>query len=932
MLDAKQLKVLGLRFARGLQQSLRTAVMFSAEHQSVERPIQQSFQSLNSLLKETGQFTFGFVDNQVVLNNLITTDPSLKQLEKELLKRGVAAITFEPGLSLGRYRKLISLLSVPTKVIEDAGGLRNYLEANEVEGARIIAAAKNQKKDEQGDTILDTDSEAYIMSKQMAEEEGPKDFLDSIDALLESACLDPATRTSVLSDFAAVGSGGANYGVPIPMPNLVVAKDGAGAEMGNGGGSNPGVGSIGLPNSGNASGSGAPGGSGGLAGSGGTGTGWAAGHATGGVGGSAGGAPIGDMTQAQGDGAASPGGSGIGASGPGPGMPYATGGGTQGTAGGIGWGSGVGSGIEVGAGGGFKGSGRPGGAYYSTQQPPPGAAPGGGKGGQWGYNSFIELMENSVERSLLEEKGNPRKSYVALARILRDTGVESVLARMSPERQDEVRTLPPEQLAAEFIEDTALQWAGKRLKAVGTQSDTILVEEEVVRVLARSLQATHMADRLSAKLTKFIQDFAVPANVQEKIRDELRWTSLSSNKKYARLMEISHYSSTQFRRLMDLLRELVKEREVEQAAALANHYFDFLDQEGVEIQPDELSRAPELIRSMPLARVGFAPRAVERLSRVVLRDDVSEFVHFQAANALTVLAQSIATFEDFEQVQIIGLALERSKNRNPGEHKKCCVTGMSRLLPAASLERIVELCLLQRGDSNWARIAAMLLRLAAPASVEVVFSHLIKEQDAKNRLALLRLITQLGPAALQVACKYLEDERWYVVRNMCGVLSELRDPDLEAHMAGALQHSDPRVQQAAFTALCKNRSRGRGPVMAASLAKLAPDVLDQVLDELLFVKDPATIPDLERFVLDGCVNPGVVRKSIQVLTCIPGDETPQVLARLLRSSKLALGPRRMAMGALAKNQSPLARQLLEEFAGRQEQLSDEARLVLGKPS
>jgi len=492
-------------------------------------------------------------------------------------------------------------------------------------------------------------------------------------------------------------------------------------------------------------------------------------------------------------------------------------------------------------------------------------------------------MENSVQRSLLEEKGNPRKSYVALARILRDTGVEAVLARMSPERRDEARTLPPEQLAAEFIEDTALQWAGKRLNVVSSQSDQIVVEEDVVRVLARSLQATHMADRLTAKLTKFIQDFAVPAHVQEKIRDELRWTALSNNKKYARLMEISHYSTAEFRRLMDLLRELVKQREVEQAAALANHYFDFLDQERVEIKPDELSRAPELIRSMPLARVGFAPKTVERLSRVVLREDVSEFVHFQAANALTVLAQTIATFEDFEQVQIIGVALERSKNRNPGEHKKCCVTGLTRLLPSASLERIVELCLLQRGDSNWARTAAVLLRFAAPASTEVVFSHLIKEQDAKNRLALLRLIAQLGPTALQVACKYLEDERWYVVRNMCGVLSELRDPDMDAHMAGPLQHPDARVQQAAFTALCKNRSRGRGVVMAASLSKLAPDVLDQVLDELLFVKDPATIPDLERFIVDGSANPAVSRKAIQVLTCIPGDETPHVLARLLRS-------------------------------------------------
>src|SRR6266436_721924 len=61
MLDGQQLKTLGLRFARALHMTIKTAIMFTVEHKSVERPIQQSFQLLNLLLKEAGQFTFGFV-------------------------------------------------------------------------------------------------------------------------------------------------------------------------------------------------------------------------------------------------------------------------------------------------------------------------------------------------------------------------------------------------------------------------------------------------------------------------------------------------------------------------------------------------------------------------------------------------------------------------------------------------------------------------------------------------------------------------------------------------------------------------------------------------------------------------------------------------------------------------------------------------------
>ncbi len=43
MSDNKQIKALGLRFARGLQMTVKTAVMFTVDHKSVERPIQQSF-------------------------------------------------------------------------------------------------------------------------------------------------------------------------------------------------------------------------------------------------------------------------------------------------------------------------------------------------------------------------------------------------------------------------------------------------------------------------------------------------------------------------------------------------------------------------------------------------------------------------------------------------------------------------------------------------------------------------------------------------------------------------------------------------------------------------------------------------------------------------------------------------------------------------
>src|SRR6202142_272145 len=807
MLDSKQLKSQGLRFARALPMTIKTAVMFTVEHKSMDRPIQQSYQFLNQILKEGGQFTFGFVDNQVTLNNLLTTDTTLRHLETEFLKRGITAVTFEPGLTLGRYRKVIGLLAAPSKTIEDAGGILVFLEQNELEGARLLPAARNQKKDEHGDTIIETDSEAYILSKQMTEDQGPRDLLDSIDALLESAWFDPSTRAEVLSDFASRGGDGTGYGVPIEMSSLVVLKNGE-AVGGTGSGGNGEGGRTGDT-------------SGGGPGSGGGGTGVGSGNGGSGAGGTGGGSGTGGGTGIGGpEGGGN--GPGVGGSGGGPGGPT------------TGMGAGPGGGHGMGYVPGGVGGGMPGGPLGSGGGGNGGGLPGLGgkfKGGPWTSNSgsFMELVEASVQRSLLEEKGNPQKSYTSLARILRTTGVDKILEHFPQERRQEMTTLPPEQLAAEYIEDTAFQLAGAKLKGAAGPAQKILIEEEVVRVLARSLQATHMADRLAQKLAKFVEEFAVPQSVQQKIREELHWTSLNNSKKFAQLMELKHYTAIQFRRLADLTKEFTTRGEIAPPSARASHYFDFLDEEGVVIDSAELSRAPELIRSVPLAQVGFASKTAERLGRTLQRTDLSDYLHFLAASALTVLSQSIAAFEDFADVMVIGIALETSLNRDPEKHKKCCGLGLERLLPAAAAERIIELFLAQRNDSTWNRMAARLLRFAGPKGAESVFKRLNEETDAKNRLALVRLIGQMGSEGIAVAYKFLKDERWYVVRNICVALGDLKDPDLADHIVPALEHPDERVQQAALKALVNSRTVRAAPVMAASLSKLTPKVLDQAL-------------------------------------------------------------------------------------------------------
>ena len=854
MLDSKQIKNLGLRFARALQMTLKTAGVFTIEHRSAQAPIQQSFMLLNNLLKDVGQLTLGFVDNQVVLNNLLTTDPSLQKLETEFLKRGIAAVTFEPGLTLGRYKKVIHVLSAPSSAIDAAGGFLAFLEQNEIESVRILPAARNKKKNQDGDTILDTDSESYILSKQSVDDQAPRDFLDSIEALLESGGFDSSTRTEVLSSFAAQGIDGSLYGVPVEVPKLAIVKDGEVVAPAT---------SLGGPEGG----------------------GERALYAAAGQGSGVGGTGTGSYPQAAGpiSAAALPAGS-------------------KGTAS-VAYGASANNHVaELHGGGAVR-----------------------GKGGNAGPSTFLELVESSVQRSLQEANGDPRKSYASLARILRNTGVQQILEQFPADRRQELSSLSPDRIAAEYVEDTALKLAGLKLKSNEESPRKLLVEEEVVFLLGRSLQATQMADRLAHKLSKLIQDFAIPPHVQEKIREELQWTSYNSAKKYSQLMELKRFSNVEFRRLRELLKELVTQRDLQRAGALVTHYFDFLDDPQATLDGGTLSRAPELLRTVPVSQTEFASKTAERLGRTLLRTDISDLAHLQVANAMTQLAQSIAAFENFQDILGIAASLDNSAKRDRVKHQLCCSGALTRLLSASAIERILELYLVQKADSGWTRTAATLLRFVAPASIQSVMQRLVSESDTRNRLALVRLAGQLGQSSIEIAVKYLADERWYVVRNTCVVLGELRDPNLAEHVTPALRHTDARVQQAALKALVKRPCAETARLVADALPAFSPQVLDEALDQLMYLRSPDTIAALEGFVDSGRPNPVRAVKAVQALAAIDDPAALHALGRLFRIEKLDLAIRRAALTAISHQPSMAAKHLLQELSRARGPLAEEAK-------
>src|SRR5215470_7382836 len=199
-------KALGQRYGRSLYSAIKMATLFSANHHNCTRPIQQSFDLLVDLLKGNTKLTFGFVDQRVLINHILTTDVTLEPLQKEFLKRGIGGIIFEPGLTLARYKRVIDILATSAKTIDAQGGPEVFLEDNQVEGVRIYLAPKMQIRNADGDTLLETDSESLLKQNSRGDGCGPVD-LEGLELLLESAGLDRAQAS-------AAGTGGSGGGGP----------------------------------------------------------------------------------------------------------------------------------------------------------------------------------------------------------------------------------------------------------------------------------------------------------------------------------------------------------------------------------------------------------------------------------------------------------------------------------------------------------------------------------------------------------------------------------------------------------------------------------------------------------------------------------------------------------------------------------------------
>jgi HEAT repeat protein len=170
-----------------------------------------------------------------------------------------------------------------------------------------------------------------------------------------------------------------------------------------------------------------------------------------------------------------------------------------------------------------------------------------------------------------------------------------------------------------------------------------------------------------------------------------------------------------------------------------------------------------------------------------------------------------------------------------------------------------------------------------------LMERLADESDAQARKLLSDALMHQGAAAVSVLIEYLEDERWYVVRNAVAILGELRAQTAVGHFQPLLGHLDVRVRRETMRALTRIGGLDVVDIFLQIVQKGDPDLRPHALLSLGAMKNPAAVPTLLQIIEqpDPWVKMSEIKKeAIRALGEIGSIEAVPALLAILRHRKL----------------------------------------------
>jgi HEAT repeat protein len=166
-------------------------------------------------------------------------------------------------------------------------------------------------------------------------------------------------------------------------------------------------------------------------------------------------------------------------------------------------------------------------------------------------------------------------------------------------------------------------------------------------------------------------------------------------------------------------------------------------------------------------------------------------------------------------VQDLRRDAEEMRGRSP--HVRAMVMlAIQRVSARPVVEELVQRLGKARSEEERTGLRSTLLHVGADTVTPLV-RELVAATDVSARRAYRDALVALDHVGVPLLEDMVGDERWFVVRNMVGILGEIRSADAIEHFRRTIEHSDARVRRETVLALSKVGGEEAVPLLAKGL-------------------------------------------------------------------------------------------------------------------
>lgn len=221
-----------------------------------------------------------------------------------------------------------------------------------------------------------------------------------------------------------------------------------------------------------------------------------------------------------------------------------------------------------------------------------------------------------------------------------------------------------------------------------------------------------------------------------------------------------------------------------------------------------------------------------------------------------------------------------------GARREYCSHALDELASEDVLDYLVAiLCSKSSWDTLREAVVKALVSLKGKVVVWRLMDHLAEESDGQVRKSLAEVLIRQGTSALPVLIEYMEDERWFVVRNAVAILGEIRRDEATEALKVALKHRDVRVRRETIRSLTKIGGSNAIGTLLRIVTSGDPEMSRQALLSLGAMKVTAAVPTLISLVRSMGNTPktlGTKKDAIKALGEIGSEEAATALIEILQ--------------------------------------------------